>query len=77
MVAASAHVASLIPRIRLLNRQIKDAQGRIETLTARLMPSEEIEPGQNKQHDAAILASLPGVGRTVVATLLAEAREAL
>jgi transposase len=75
--AASAHVASLIPRIRLLNRQIKDAQGRIETLTARLMPSEEIGPGQNKQHDAAILASLPGVGRTVLATLLAEAWDAL
>jgi len=26
--AASAHVASLVPRIRLLNRQIKDACGR-------------------------------------------------
>jgi transposase len=75
--AASAHVASLIPRIRLINRQIRDAQNRIETLTARLMPSEEIEPGQTKQHDAAILASLPGVGRTVLATLLAEAWDAL
>jgi transposase len=75
--AASAHVASLIPRIRLLNRQIKDAHRRIETLTARLMPPEESEPGQMKQHDAAILASLPGVGRTVLATLLAEAWDAL
>jgi transposase len=75
--AASAHVASLIPRIRLINRQIKDAQGRIATLTARLMPSEESEPGQHKQHDATILASLPGVGRTVLATLLAEAWDAL
>jgi len=75
--AASAHVSLLIPRIRLLNRQIKDAQRRIDTLTARLMPSEDTEPGQNKQHDAAILASLPGVGRTVLATLLAEAWDAL
>ena len=66
--AASAHVASLIPRIRLLNRQIKDAHLRIESLTARLMPSEEAEPGQDKQHDAEILASLPGMGRTVLAT---------
>ena len=75
--AASAHVALLVPRIRLLNRQIKDAHRRIDGLTARLMPAEEAEPGQKKQHDAEILASLPGVGRTVLATLLAEASDAL
>jgi transposase len=77
--AASAHVASLIPRIRLLNRQIKDAGRRIEALTARLVASGETEPGQTKQqqHDAEILASLPGVGRTILATLLAEAWDAL
>ena len=75
--AASAHIASLIPRLRLLNRQIKDAHRRIDALTARLMPAEETEPGQAKQHDAEILASLPGVGRTVLATLLAEAWDAL
>jgi len=75
--AASAHIAALVPRLRLLNRQIKDAHRRIEALTARLIPSEETEPGQKKQHDAEILASLPGVGRTVLATLLAEAWDAL
>ena len=75
--AASAHVASLVPRIRLVIRQIKDAHRRIEALTARLVASEEAEPGQKKQHDAEILASLPGVGRTVLATLLAEAWDAL
>ena len=75
--AASAHVALLVPRIRLLNRQIKDAHSRIDGLTARLMPVEEAESGQKKQHDAEILASLPGVGRTVLATLLAEASDAL
>jgi transposase len=75
--AASAHIASLVPRIRLLNRQIKDAQRQIGVLIARLVTSEEIEPGQKKQHDAEILASLPGVGRTVLATLLAEGWDAL
>jgi transposase len=75
--AARAHVASLIARIRLLNRQTKDAHRQIEALTARLVSSEETEPGQKKQHDAEILASLPGVGRTVLATLLAEAWDAL
>jgi len=75
--AASARVASLVPRLRLLNRQIKDAERRIDALTARLASSKEAEPGQIKQHDAAILASLPGVGRIVLATLLAEAWDAL
>ena len=75
--AASAHVKLLlVPRSRLLNRQIKDAHSRIDGLTARLMPAEAAEPGQKKQHDAEILASLPGVGRTVLATLLAEASDA-
>jgi transposase len=75
--AASAHVASLIPRLRLLNRQIIDAERKLDALTARLVAAEETEPGQNKQHDAVILASLPGVGRTILATLLAEAWEPL
>ena len=78
--AASAHVASLIPRIRLINRQIKEAERRIDALIARLAPpkdSEEAEPGQKKQCDAAVLTSLPGVARTVLATLLAEAPEPL
>jgi len=75
--AASAHISSLITRIRLLNRQIKDAHRRLDALTARLMATEEAEPGQDKQHDVTILASLPGVGRIVLATLLAEAFDAL
>jgi transposase len=75
--AASAHIATLIVRIRLVNRQLKQAHHRLDTLTARLIPAEEAEPGQRKQHDVEILASLPGVGRIVLATLLAEASDAL
>jgi transposase len=70
--AASAHVAILIARIRPLNQQIKQAQRQIDLLIARLVPAEEAEPGQKKQHDVEILASSPGVGRIVLATLLAE-----
>jgi transposase len=61
--AASAHVTTLIARIRLVNRQLKQAHQQIDALTARLIPSDEVEPGQRKQHDVEILASLPGVGR--------------
>ena len=75
--AASAHIATLIARIRLVNQQLKEAHQRLDTLTARLIPTEEAEPGQTKQHDVEILASLPGVGRIVLATLLAEAFDAL
>jgi transposase len=75
--AASAHIITLIARIRLLNRQIDEAHRRLDRLTAQLASSGEAEPGQVKQHDAEILASLPGVGRIILATLLAEAWDAL
>lgn len=75
--AASAHVAALIARVRLVNRQLKHARQQLDALTTRLVSSKETGPGQTKQHDAEILASLPGVGRIVLATLLAEAFEPL
>jgi len=77
VTAASSHITTLIARIRLLNRQIDDAHRRLDRLTTELARSQESEPGQVKQHDAEILASLPGVGRVVLATLLAEAWDAL
>jgi transposase len=75
--AASAQITTLIARIRLLNRQIKEADRQLDALTERLIPSAEAGPGQTKQHDVEILASLPGVGRIVLATLLTEAWDAL
>jgi transposase len=75
--AASAHIKTLIARIRLVNGQLKEAHRQLDALTARLIPEEEDGTGQQKQHDVEILASLPGVGRIVLATLLAEAWEAL
>ncbi len=75
--AASAHIKTLIARIRLVNGQIKEAGRQLDVLTAKLIPAEETQAGQPKQHDVEILASLPGVGRIVLATLLAEAWDAL
>jgi len=71
--AASAHIKMLIARIRLVSGQVKEAHRRLDALPARLIPAEEAQAGQQKQHDVEILASLPGVGRIVLATLLAEA----
>lgn len=75
--AVQAHLATLVARVRLLNRQIQDAHRQLDSLTSRLNASEETAPGQPTQRDAEILASLPGLGRIVLATLLAEGWEAL
>jgi len=77
--AAVSTIHSLIPRIRLLNEQIKAAQAEIDALCAELAGPQVIEPGESVpgqstgQRDVAILHSVPGVGRIVLATLLAEA----
>lgn len=74
--AAVAHIRSLIERLRLLNRQLKRAHGKLDILSNALI--EETEPGQARaQHDVTILRSLPGVGRSVLAKLLAEASQPL
>ena len=75
--AASAHIKTLVARIRLVNGQIKEANRQLDALTAKLIPAEEAGAGRQKQHDVEILASLPGVGRIVLATLLAEAWDGL
>jgi transposase len=75
--AARAHIVTLIARIGVINRQIAHAHHQLDALVVRLGTSEDDDPGQPKQRDAEILASLPGIGRIVLATLLAEATDAL
>ncbi len=71
--AASAHSALLLPRLRLLHEQRTKVATRIEALLEEL--STEEVPGEHR--DATILRSLPGVGRVVAATVLAEAARPL
>ena len=77
--AASAHIRTVAQRLKLVNRQIKQAHQRLDALCDRLAENEEDNAaGQNcEQRDVTILRSLPGVGRIVLATLLAEASEPL
>jgi transposase len=73
--AARAHIEHVAERLRLVNRQIKNVTRRIDVLVEQLAGA-RTEPGQPaEQRDAAILRSLPGVGRIVLATLLAEAHQ--
>jgi transposase len=75
--AAKAHIATLVERLRLVNRQLKEAHRKLDHLTGELV-AEEPEPGQNcEQREVDILRSLPGVGRIVLATLLTEASQPL
>ena len=61
-----------------MNQQIKQAHRRLDELSGKLAEGREDASGQkSKQRDVTILRSLPGVGRIVVATLLAEAWEPL
>lgn len=75
--AACLHIKSLVARIRLLNQQIKEAHQQLQELAAQLDATAESQPGQAEQRDAEILASLPGVGKIILATLLTEAYDAL
>src|SRR5262245_14315715 len=71
--AANAHIALLLPRLRLLQQQGTVVARRIEALLEDLGP--EAVPGAPR--DVTILRSLPGVGRVVAATVLAEAAQPL
>ena len=75
--AAEAHVGTLVDRLTVTNRQIAHARNQLDTLTQSVSQPQDSGPGQSTQRDVAILASLPGIGRTNLATLLAEASDAL
>ena len=67
--AASQSIARIVQRLRLVVRQLKDVNAEID----RLLEAISGDPEGGGQRDAAILRSMPGVGRMVLATLLAEA----
>ena len=71
--AASEHVLLILPMLRLLLRQRKDLERRIEAMLEQMSTE-----GQFPEHrDVTILRSLPGVGRVISATMLAEASQPL
>ena len=75
--AAVAHIRSASERLRLVHRQLADAKREIARLID-VLADEDAGSGQpGGQRDVTVLSSLPGVGQTVLATLLAEAPQAL
>jgi transposase len=81
--AAQAHSLMLCEQIEVIRKQLKDARKQRDRLLALLSKpvaseEEKKEPEQaQKQRDAAILRSMPGVGGNVAAALLTEAAEAV
>lgn len=71
--AASEHVLLILPMLRLLRQQRNELERRIESLLEEMSAA-----GQSGEHrDVTILRSLPGVGRVISATMLAEASQPL
>jgi transposase len=71
--AASEHVLMLLPHLRLLYQQRLAVAARTERVLDELSITGESQPASDVQ----VLLSLPGVGRIVTATLLAEAPQLL
>ena len=79
--AGIAHINTVAERLALVRRQLAHhAHAKMERLTkflAAAMENPQDKPGIEAQRDMAILASLPGVGKIILATLLAEAFDPL
>jgi transposase len=72
--ASCKHVALILPRLRLVDEQKAEVERDIATVLEEL--SAPIE-GKTEHRDALLLQSLPGLGKLVCATMLAEASEPL
>ena len=72
--AAAEHALLLLPRLRLLHQQRTHLARRISALLDELATPAE---GRKEHRDAAILLSLPGLGRKIAATMLSEASQAI
>ena len=74
--AAQTHIQMLLPRLSLVNSQMRAVREALDGLLDELaQPS--TDPERKEHRDVTVLRSLPGVGTIVGAAMLAEAHEAL
>jgi len=71
--AAGVHIRSLIARLRVVNRELRDAARKLDELCAALSERSATAEQGGERRDVEILKSIPGIGRINLATLLAEA----
>ena len=73
--AAMTHIGLAIPRLELVSNQLRECDRRLDELTRQFRHADEADSeGQScGQRDVEILRSMPGIGRIVIAALLARA----
>jgi len=74
--AAQSHIRLLLPRLMLLDSQMRETRRAIQGLLDDLEEASD-DPNRKEHRDVTILRSLPGAGMIVAATMLSEARDAL
>jgi len=70
--AISEHALLLLPQLRLLHLQRKQVADRTQQLLDQMATSTKDFPMSQEHRDIPVLLSLPGVGRIITATMLAE-----
>src|SRR6185436_13875604 len=76
-LAVRAHIGLLMPRLRTALEQSRDCERQIKMLLDELAGPPAAEGEIREHRDVRILQSLPGAGKVVVATMLAEASQPL
>src|SRR5215831_13522763 len=71
--AAGVHIRSLIVRLQVVNRELDDAERKLDELCTAIGETAAASEERAEHRDVAILRSLPGIGRINLATLLSEA----
>jgi transposase len=70
--AASVHMRSLIARLRVVNRELREAEGQLDKICTAIGESDATSGDCLQRQDVIILKSMPGIGRINLAALLAE-----
>lgn len=63
---------SLITRLRVINRELREAEGMLDKICVAISESEAASGDCLRRQDVMILKSMPGIGRINLAALLAE-----
>jgi hypothetical protein len=71
--AASIHLRSLVARLRVVNRELHEAEGQLDKLCTTIGETEAASGDCLRRQDVLILRSMPGIGRINLAALLCEA----
>jgi transposase len=70
--AASVHMRSLIARLRLVNRELREAERQLDKICTVIGETDAASGDCLQRQDVMILKSMPGIGRLNLAALLSE-----